>query len=138
MTELGTRVLETAAIKAVATQLNEAMESGRVQDRKLSREIQDEVDQLVRFGPSYIPLPSALVILAVLAIGGTSGFLWAATARNWAECALFVVLMTLGVFLLDQVRLMQRREDALKAGLYVAATNQGARKADEAVPDAQP
>ncbi|MDX8143261.1 hypothetical protein SK854_14125 [Lentzea sp. BCCO 10_0061] len=38
---------------------------------------------------------------------------------------LFVVLLTLGVFLLDQVWLMQKREDALKAGLYVAATNQG-------------
>ena len=137
MTELGTQVLETAAIKAVAAQLNEAMESGRVQDRKLSREIQGEVDQLVRFGPSYLPLPSALVILAVLAIGGTSGFLWAATARNWAECALFVVLMILGVFLLDQVRLLQRREDALKAGLYVGARSHSPRAADQAAQGAQ-
>ena len=137
MTELGTRILETAAIKTVAAQLNEAMESGQVQDRRLSREIQDEVDQLVRFGPSYLPLPSALVILAVPAIGGTSGFLWAATARNWAECALFVVLMILGVFLLDQVRLLQRREDALKAGLYVAARSHSPRAADEAAQDAQ-
>lgn len=34
-----------------------------------------------------------------------------------------MVLMTLGVFLLDQVRMMQRRDDALKASLYVAVTN---------------
>lgn len=123
MTVVETPELEATAIQAVATQLNNAMEEGCHQDRKLSRAIQDEVDQIVRFGPSYLPLPSVLVILAVLGVGGASGFLWAASTRNWATCTLFAVLMILGVFLLDQVRLMQRRDEALKAGLYLAAAS---------------
>src|SRR5690348_1992080 len=118
MTETETRVLEVSAVKAVATQLSDAIEKGRRQDRGLWRAVQDEVDRRTGFGPRYLPSASALVILAVLVVGGTAGFLWEATSRNWAACALFVVLMTLGIFLLDQVRLMQLREDALKAGLY--------------------
>jgi hypothetical protein len=121
MAEVGTRALEAVTVKAVATQLSDAIEKGRHQDRGLWREVQSEVDRRVVFGPRYLSLSSALVILTVLAVGGTAGFLWAAAARSWAECALFVVLMTLGIFLLDQVRLMQRWEDALKAGLYVSA-----------------
>lgn len=121
MTEVGTHTLEAAAVKAVATQLSDAIEEGRNQDRRLWRAIQNEVDRRTGFGPRYLPLSSALVILAVFVVGGTAGFLWAATSRNWVECALFVVLAILGIFLLDQVRLMQRREDALKAGLYVSA-----------------
>ena len=123
MTEVGTRVLEAAAVKAVAAQLSDAIEKGRRQDRGLWRAVQDEVDRRTGFGPRYLPSSSALVILAVLLVGGTTGFLWAATSRNWVACALFVVLMTLGIFLLDQVRLMQLREDALKAGLYVSAVS---------------
>jgi hypothetical protein len=121
MTEVGTLVLEASAVKAVATQLSDAIEKGRHQDRGLRRAVQSEVDRRTGFGPRYLPSSSALVILAVLVVGGTAGFLWAATSRNWVECALFVVLMTLGIFLLDHVRLMQRREDALKVGLYVSA-----------------
>lgn len=123
MTEVGTRVLEAAAVKAVATQLSDAIEKGRRQDRGLWRAVQNEVDRRTGFGPRYLPTSSALVILAVLVVGGTAGFLWAVASRNWVACALFVVLMTLGVFLLDQVRLMQLREDALKAGLYVSAVS---------------
>ncbi|KOV87532.1 hypothetical protein [Nocardia sp. NRRL S-836] len=134
MNEGETRELEATAVRAVALQLNEAMEEGRHQGRKLSRQIQFEVDQLVRFGPSHLPVPSVLVILAVLVVGGTAGFLWAVADRNWATCALFVVLMALGVFLLDQVRLLQRREDALKAGLYAAATKQNPLDVDESAP----
>ncbi|MFC3898022.1 hypothetical protein ACFOWZ_41700 [Lentzea rhizosphaerae] len=123
MTEVGTRVLDAAAVKAVATQLSDAIEKGRRQDRGLWRAVQNEVDRRTGFGPRYLPSSSALVILAVLVVGGTTGFLWAAASRNWVACALFVVLTTLGVFLLDQVRLMQLREDALKAGLYVSAVS---------------
>lgn len=114
-------MLEASAVKAVATQLSDAIEKGRRQDRSLWRAVQIEVDRRTGFGPRHLPSSSALVILAVLMVGGTTGFLWAATSRNWVECALFVVLMTLGFFLLDQVRLMQLREDALKAGLYISA-----------------
>ena len=135
MGEVGTRVLDAAAVKAVATQLSEAIEKGRHQDRNLWRAVQDEVDRRIGFGPRYLPRPSALVTLAVLVVGGTSGFLWAAASRNWVECALFVVLMTLGTFLLDQVWLMQRREDALKAGLYVFAAGQDVSAADESSQD---
>lgn len=121
MTEAETRALDATAVKAVATHLSEAIEKGRHQDRGLWRAVQSEVDRRTGFGPRYLPSSSALVILAVLVVGGVAGFLWAATSRNWVECSLFVVLMTLGIFLLDQVRLLQRREDALKAGLYVSA-----------------
>ncbi|MGW6936861.1 hypothetical protein ACWGE0_42910 [Lentzea sp. NPDC054927] len=124
MTEVGARVLDAAAVKAVATQLSEAIEKGRQQNRDLWRAVQDEVDRRVGFGPRHVPRSSALVILAVLVVGGTGGFLLAATSRNWVGCALFAVLMTVGIFLLDQVRLMQQREDALKAGLYVSAAEQ--------------
>ena len=123
MTEVGARVLEAAAVKAVATQLSDAIEKGRHQDRGLWRAVQIEIDRRTGFGPRYLPSSSALVILAVFVVGGTAGFLWAATSRNWVACALFVVLMILGIFLLDQVRLMQMREDALKAGLYVSAVS---------------
>ncbi|MEV6236744.1 hypothetical protein [Lentzea sp. NPDC051838] len=131
MTEVGTHVLEAAAVKAVAAQLTEAIEKGRLQDRGLWRAVQDEVDRRAGFGPRYLPSSSALMILAALVVGGTAGFLWAATSRNWVECAIFVVLVTLGIFLLDHVRLMQRREDALKAGLYVSATSQNESTQDD-------
>lgn len=124
MTETGVRLFDAAAVEAVATQLNEAMESGRRHDRWLRRGVGEEVDQLIRFGPSHLPLVSVVVVLLAIAACGAWGFLWAATIGGWVAAVLFVVLLTLGVFLLDQVWLMQKREDALKAGLYVAATNQ--------------
>lgn len=123
MTRIRSNVLAATAVQAVATQLREAMEKGRRQDRKLKREVQSEVDQLVQFGPRYLTLPSALVILAGLAVAGTGGFLIAAESRSWVVGALIVFLMIMGIFLLDQVRLMQYREDALKTGMYIAAKN---------------
>ncbi|SDN09982.1 hypothetical protein SAMN04488074_13428 [Lentzea albidocapillata subsp. violacea] len=124
MTETGVRLFDAAAVEAVATRLNEAMEKGRRQDRCLRQEVRAEVDQLIRFGPSRLPLASAIVVLLALAACGAWGFLWGVTTGSWVAAALFIVLLSLGVFLLDQVWLMQKREDALKAGLYVAATNQ--------------
>lgn len=111
-------------IKAVALQPREAMESGRHQKRSLIHEIRRVVDRHVQFSRRRLRLASTLVILAVLVIEGTSGSLRAATARNWAMAALLIDLMIVGVFVLDQVRLMQRRDDSLKTGMYVAAANQ--------------
>lgn len=82
MTEVGTRVLEVSAVKAVATQLSDAIEKGGHQDRGLWRAVQDEVDRRTGFGPRYLPSSSALVILAVLVVGGTTGLFWEATFRN--------------------------------------------------------
>ena len=124
MTETGVRPINVAAVEAVATRLNEAMESGRRQDRGLRQGVRGEIDQIIHFGPSRMPLASAIVVLLALVTCGVWGFLWAATTGSWVAAVLFVVLLTLGVFLLDQVWLMQKREDALKAGLYVTATNQ--------------
>ncbi|SMD23905.1 hypothetical protein [Lentzea albidocapillata] len=124
MTETGVHLFDVAAVKAVAAQLNEATERGRRQDRRLRQGVRGEVDQLIRFGPSRLPQTSVVVVLLALAACGAWGFLWGATTGSWVAAALFVVLLTLGVFLLDQVWLMQKREDALKVGLYVAATNQ--------------
>ena len=124
MTETGVRLFDAGAVEAVATRLNDAMERGMRQDRWLRQGVRGEVDQLIRFGPSRLPLASVVVVLLALAACGAWGFLWAATTGSWVAAVLFVVLLTLGVFLLDQVWLMQKREDALKAGLYIAATNQ--------------
>lgn len=124
MTETGVRPFDLAAVEVVATRLNEAMESGRRQDRQLRQGVRGEVDQLIRFGPSRLSLVSVVVVLLALVACGTWGFLWAATTGSWVAAGLFLVLLTLGGFLLDQVWLMQKREDALKAGLYVAVTNQ--------------
>lgn len=121
MTAVGTHDLTEAALEAVATQLNGAIDRGVHESPKLGRAVRREVDSKVGFGPPYLSLPFSLVVLAVLLASGFGGFLWAASARNWWMCALFAVLMTLGVFLLDQVRLMQRRDTALKAGLYLDA-----------------
>lgn len=117
--------LKDAAVKAVAAQLNDAMKRGRQESGKLGRTIQGEVDSHVELGPARLSLPFSLVILAVFLVGGVGGFLWAAAARNGWTCALFLGLTTLGlttlgVYLLDQVRLMQRRDTALKTGLYLS------------------
>jgi hypothetical protein len=57
MTEVGTRVLDATAVKVVATQLSEAIEKGRHQDRNLWRAVQDEVDRRIGFGPRHLSLP---------------------------------------------------------------------------------
>lgn len=49
--------------------------------------------------------------------------------------ALLTVLMILGVFLVDQVRLTQPRDGSLKARLYVGATNHKVRPVAELVQD---
>ncbi|MEU3642955.1 hypothetical protein AB0E59_06170 [Lentzea sp. NPDC034063] len=110
----------------MATQLKNAIERGFREDPKLRRAVQREVDSNVGFGPPYLSLPFSLVVLAVLLISGFGGFLTAASARSWWLCVLFGVLTTLGVFLLDQVRLMQRRDTALKVGLYLDAKSRKA------------
>ena len=124
MNETGVRLLDVAAVEAVATRLNEAMETGSRQDRGLRLEVRGAIDQSIRFGPSRLSSVSAVVVLLALVACGGWGFLWAATTGIWVVAGLFGVLLILGVFLLDQVWLMQKREDALKIGLYVVATNQ--------------
>lgn len=124
MTETGVPSFDVAAVGAVATRLNEAMETGSRQDRGLRLGVRGEIDQLIRFGPSRLSPASAVVVLLALVACGGWGFLWAATTGIWVAAGLFGVLLTLGVFLLDQVWLVQKREDALKIGLYVAARNQ--------------
>ncbi|MEV6242671.1 hypothetical protein [Lentzea sp. NPDC051838] len=124
MTETGVRPLDATAVEVVAARLNEAMETGSRQDRGLRLGVRGEIDQLIRFGPSRLPLPSVVVVLLALVACGGWGILWAATTGIWVAAGLFGVLLILGVFLLDQVWLMQKREDALKVGLYVAAANQ--------------
>lgn len=123
MTEVGVRRFDGAAVEAVAAQLNDAVERGRRHTRWLRQGVGEEVDQLILFGPSHLPLASAVVVLLALVACGVWGFLWAAMTGSWVVAVLFMVLLALGVFLLDQVWLLQKREDALKAGLYVAATS---------------
>lgn len=76
MTETGVRLFDVAAVEAVAAQLNEATERGRRQDRRLRQGVRGEVDQLIRFGPSRLPLTSVVVVLLALAACGAWGFLW--------------------------------------------------------------
>ncbi|WP_394614529.1 hypothetical protein JNUCC0626_32240 [Lentzea sp. JNUCC 0626] len=126
----GTSPLQAAAVDVVAKQLNEAISKGTQQGRGIRRAVQIEIDKRIEVGPRQISLLGRVVCLAVLVVSGYSGFLWTAD-RDWVASTAIAVLAVFGIFLLDQVRLLQSRETSLKAGLYTTAADESVASAVE-------
>lgn len=116
--------LESAAIKAMSTQLKDATYCGQRHNRYLVRQVRGRVDKDVQLSLKRLGFVSTLAMLSALVHDGTSGFTWAAAAQIQLAAGLLVVLMPFGVSLLDEAWLMLHRADALKDGRHLTATSQ--------------